>query len=367
MMRNKDISIYIHIPFCEQKCNYCAFNSFCTNDEIKEKYINLLCDEIRRRKCDKVVRTIYIGGGTPSVLTANQIEKIVGAVFENFDVYEDAEFTIEANPNSITEQLLQTWKKLRINRLSIGVQSLNDKTLKKIGRLHNKKMALEKIKLARKYFDNVSADLIVGLENENGKNLCGYAKQLLALGIKHISCYLLEVYENTRIFQMIKEGRYKPLDDDQTIQAFSKLSNYLCDNGMERYEISNFAFSGYESRHNLNYWARGEYLGFGLSAHSFVDGKRFKNAESLKDYELGKIEEEILTNREQIEEIIMLGLRCNLGVDLLEVKKLGYDLSKNSYFADYIDKGILMQKGEKVFLNLIFYHISNTIIANLFQ
>ncbi len=367
MMKNKDISIYIHIPFCEQKCNYCAFNSFCASDEIKEKYIDLLCNEIRRRKCDRIVKTIYIGGGTPSILNEKQIEKIVNTLYECFDVYDNAEFTIEANPNSITESLLQTWKNLRVNRLSIGVQSLKDSSLRKIGRLHDKKTALEKIKLARKYFDNVSADLIVGLENESGKDLCHYAKQLLELGVKHISCYLLEIYENTKLYQMIKDKKYAPLSDDKTIEAFNKLSNYLCDKGLERYEISNFAYPGYESKHNLNYWARGDYLGFGISAHSFVDGKRLKNAESLMDYEKGKIEIEELTVQEQIEEIIMLGLRCKLGVNLTEIEKLGYNLVENKYYKDYVSNGILTRKQNMLYLNPLFYHISNTIISNLFQ
>lgn len=364
---NKEISIYIHIPFCEQKCNYCAFNSFCASDCIKEQYIDLLCSEIRRRKCDKIVKTIYIGGGTPSILNENQISKIVNALYETFDVYDNAEFTIEANPNSITESLLQTWKKLRVNRLSIGVQSLKDSSLKKIGRLHDKKTALEKIKLARKYFDNVSADLIVGLEKESGKDLCSYAKQLLELGVKHISCYLLEIYENTKLYQMIECKKYTPLSDDLTIGAFNKLSNYLCDNGLERYEISNFAYPGYESKHNLNYWSRGEYLGFGLSAHSFVEGKRLKNADDLEDYEKGKIQTEFLTKQEQIEEIIMLGLRCKLGVDLAEIEKLGYNLTENQYYKEYISNDILIRKGNFVYLNPVFYHISNTIISNLFE
>ena len=173
------LSIYVHIPFCEQKCNYCAFASFCAKEDQIEKYIDLLCNEIKKRKTDRPIKTIYIGGGTPSILSERQIEKIVSTIFDNFNIYENAEFTIEANPNSITEGKLLCWKKLRVNRVSIGVQSLNDKSLKKIGRLHTKKEALSKIKLTRHYFDNVSADLIVGLEGETGKDLCRYASELL--------------------------------------------------------------------------------------------------------------------------------------------------------------------------------------------
>lgn len=361
----KELSIYIHIPFCEQKCNYCAFASFCASQQTIEEYIDVLCGEIARRKDSRPVRTIYIGGGTPSLLSARQIEKIVNCLYENFNIYEDAEFTIEANPNSISEEKLLMWKKLRVNRLSVGVQSLNDKSLEKIGRLHNRKMAIEKIKLARKYFANVSADLIVGLEGETGKDLTRHASELLALGVKHISCYLLEVYKKTRLFSLIEQKKYKPLTDDETIEAFNKLSNYLVDKGMERYEISNFAFKGFESKHNLNYWARGDYLGFGLGAHSFEGNRRYFNALTLDEYKLGIVEEENLSNKEVVEEIVMLGLRCRLGVDTKLLLQHGYDICQNEYFQDYLTQGIITESDGVIRLNPIYYHISNSIITNL--
>ena len=363
----EELSLYVHIPFCERKCTYCAFNSFCANDEGIEAYLNQLCDEIKRRKVDRPIKTIYIGGGTPSILTEAQIEKVAITIFDNFNIYEDAEFTIEANPNSITENKLKKWKELRINRVSVGVQSLNDKSLRKIGRLHDKKMALEKIKLVRKYFDNVSADLIVGLEKEMGKDLCRYAKELLELGVKHVSCYLLEVYENTRLGKMVENGEYTPLGDDETIDSFNKLSNYLQDKGMIRYEISNFAYEGYKSKHNLNYWTRGEYLGFGLSAHSFFEGVRTQNAETIDLYNANVTITEQISNKEEIEEMIMLGLRCCKGVDLEKLKAKGCDLANNYYYQDYLKQGVLRVESGKVYLNPVFYHISNTIISNLFE
>ncbi len=359
----QDLSIYIHIPFCERKCHYCAFNSFCADEQMREKYLDMLCAEIMRRKVENPIKSIYIGGGTPSVLSESQIERVVKTIFDNFNVYDNAEFTIEANPSSISDNLLKKWKELRVNRVSIGVQSLNDKSLKKIGRLHDKKMALEKIKLVRKYFDNVSADLLIGLEKE--KDVCRHARELLTLGVKHISCYLLEVYENTKLSQMIKTGQYLPLDDDKTIFSFNKLANYVQDMGLERYEISNFCYHGYESQHNLNYWARGEYLGFGLGAHSFFNDVRSKNADKLDDYKAGIVECERLSQRDEIEELIMLGLRCKLGVNLDEIKNLGYDVTQNQYFEEYLKQGILIKKGEHLFLNPIYYHVSNTIISNL--
>lgn len=359
----RDLSIYVHIPFCEKKCNYCAFNSFCADYQIREMYIGMLCDEIVRKKVENPIRTIYFGGGTPSILDEKQIEKIVKTIYDNYNVYEDAEFTIEANPSSITENLLKKWKELRVNRVSIGVQTFNDKSLRKLGRLHDKKMAVDKIRLTRKYFDNVSADLLIGLEQE--KNVCRYARELLGLGVKHISCYLLEVYDNTKLSQMIQEKQYLPLDDDKTIMCFNKLANYLQDMGLERYEISNFCYPGYESKHNLNYWERGEYLGFGLSAHSFFNSVRSKNADKLDEYKAGISECEYLTQKDKIEEIIMLGLRCKLGFSIEEVKQMGYDISENSYYKDYLNQGVLKFIEGRLFLNPVYYHISNTIISNL--
>ncbi len=405
--KRQDLSIYIHIPFCERKCAYCVFNSFCAGEEERERYVDLLCKEMAARKTDRPISTIYIGGGTPSVLSEGQIEKIVKAIYANFNVQKFAEFTIEANPNSITQQRLEKWRGLKINRLSIGVQSLKDSSLHKIGRLHSRRMALEKVALAKKFFNNVSCDLIVGLEGESGKVLCKHAKELLELGVRHISCYLLEVYQNTPLFSMIAKKKYAPLSDDEMVAAFHKLALFLQDEGMQRYEISNFAAEGFESKHNLNYWKRGEYLGFGIGAHSFLDGRRSENAGTLPDYEnivqkcefsscdgeqvpessldfaqddkrwhgIKKPEAqseknnwifekfETLSQSEENEEKIMLGLRCSLGVDISELQ--GYDLTKNPYFEEYISQGILRQNGNIVTLNPLFWHLSNTIISNL--
>lgn len=365
MMNNNAISIYIHIPFCEQKCNYCAFNSFCASEKVKDEYVDILCKEIESRKVETKVKTIYVGGGTPSVLSESQIEKIFDAIFGNYNVARDAEITLEANPNSITKNKLKKWESLKINRLSIGVQSLDDESLRKIGRLHDREMALEKIEIAKKYFENVSADLIVGLENESGDNLCEYADALLKLGVKHISCYLLEVYENTKLFELVKNNKYLPLSDDQTIDAFEKLAEFLEKCGMQRYEISNFAFPGFESKHNLNYWQRGEYLGFGLSAHSFVKNVRFKNVETLAGYKNHEIQSEKLSGGEVLEEIIMLGLRCRIGVSLKDLKRKNYDIQTSANFKKYLDLGILNLKNDRFFLNPKFYDVSNTIISDL--
>ncbi len=360
------ISIYIHIPFCERKCFYCAFNSFCATNAVKETYINLLCRELASRKILRPVKTIYIGGGTPSTLSSAQIEKIIETLKQNYNLENLQEFTIEVNPNSLNEELLKTYKRLGINRISMGVQSLNSKSLQKIGRLHTPKEAVEKLKLASKYIENISADLIVGLEKQTGAQITKDVKKLLKSNIKHISCYLLEIYENAPIYKLIEEKSYIPLSDKRTINVFNKLASTLQKKGFERYEISNFSKPRFESEHNLNYWQRGEYLGFGISAHSFIDGKRTQNAENIENYSKGVRSVEVLSKQEEIEEIVMLGLRCRLGVDLTVLKSLGYDLTKNKFFEEYLNSGVISIENERlVKLNPKFYHISNTIICNL--
>ena len=357
--------IYVHIPFCERKCNYCAFTSFSSDEYTKEKYVDLLCKEIKSRADGRKIETIYFGGGTPSVLNAAQIEKISNAIKENFDLSSLKEWTIEANPNSITEEFLKTCKKIGINRISIGVQTLSDKNLKKIGRLHTKDEALKKIKLSRKYFENVSADLLVGLEGEGGDTLRNYAKTLLNLGIKHISCYLLEIYQNTKLFEMIKSKEFCPLSDDAQIDAFEMLSAFLKEQGMIRYEISNFAYPGFESKHNIGYWTRKEYFGFGISAHSFLNETRLENSHTLIGYEKGDKKAEKLSDKEILEEAIMLGLRCDIGVNLTDLKNLGYEISKNEFFDEYLKQNILIKQNGKIYLNEDYYDVSNTIISNL--
>ncbi|MBP3619403.1 MAG: radical SAM family heme chaperone HemW [Clostridia bacterium] len=366
---NKALSIYIHIPFCKRKCNYCAFSSFCAESSLVDKYLNLLCKEIVDRKTSRPIKTIYIGGGTPTILNENQITLIVETLRKNYDLSKVEEFTIEANPNSISLRLLETYKSLGINRLSVGVQTLSDTALEKIGRLHTANEAIEKIRLAKTIFENISADLIIGLENQSGKEVCQYAKKLIDAGVKHISCYLLEIYENTPLYLQIESGKYKPLDDEKTIEVFSELAESLKGYGLKRYEISNFASEGCESKHNLNYWQRGEYFGFGLSAHSFVGKNRIKNSDNFDDYERGEQEIEELSEKEEIEENVMLGLRCDIGVNLRALKKYSYDLSENGYFKEYCKQGILQVEqsanGIIIKLNPKFYHLSNTIISNL--
>lgn len=362
-MMNK-LSIYVHVPFCESKCAYCAFASFVRPEE-QARYFSALYDEIES-KGDKTreVDTIYIGGGTPSVVEPEFIEKTLKTIEKCFNLSKNCEVSIECNPNSVSEDKLKRYLAAGVNRISFGVQSLKNKTLKRIGRRHTKNDAKRAIKLARREgFKNINADLLIGLPYKTKP--AKHAKKLIKKGATHISAYMLQVEPNTRLKWQIESGEVKLPSDEDCVEAYQKLVRKLAKKGFVRYEISNFALPGYECRHNLKYWSRGEYLGFGLSAHSFVGGIRSANASNFEDYYVGKVASEKISRTESIEEIIMLGLRCTLGVSINELKKLGYDIAENQYFKLYLHDKILTQIGDQIYLNQDFYGVSNTIISNL--
>lgn len=360
---DNSISIYIHIPFCERKCSYCAFVSFCLSKVEREKYIQALLEEIESFSTVKRVKTIYLGGGTPSLLTKEEIFSIFRKLREKFDIDENAEITIEVNPNSVEEEKLKAYKEVGVNRISVGVQSLSNKTLKSIGRLHTKEEAIEKLKLIKKYFGNISADLILGLSGE--KSVIKYAKKLIKLKVKHISSYMLEVHENTKLYFEVRDKKYCPLDEIGVTKSYDKLVKFLKKRGIVQYEVSNFALKGYESKHNLNYWSYGEYVGFGVSSHSFLNGKRIANSITLQGYYKHERKEEKITKSMEIEERIMLGLRCYLGVDIAVLKSLGYDIKKNECYQKFLNADIIYEDNDKFYLRPEYYKFSDYYILNL--
>ena len=360
---DNSISIYIHIPFCERKCSYCAFVSFCLSKIDREKYIQALLEEIESFSTVKRVKTIYLGGGTPSLLTKEEIFSIFRKLREKFDIDENAEITIEVNPNSVEEDKLRAYNEVGVNRISVGVQSLSNKSLKSIGRLHTKKEAIEKLKLIGKYFDNISADLIIGLSGE--KSVTKYAKNLIKLNIKHLSSYMLEVHENTKLYFEVRDKKYCPLDEIGVTKSYDKLVKFLKKHGFVQYEVSNFALAGYESKHNLNYWSYGEYVGFGVSSHSFLNGKRIANSITLQGYYKHERKEEKITRSMEIEERIMLGLRCYLGVDIAVLKSLGYDIKKNENYQKFLNADVIYEDNDKFYLRPEYYKFSDYYILNL--
>ena len=329
------LGIYIHIPFCKQKCYYCDFVSFSKNEDKIEKYIEALKKEIKEesKKIDKekyIIDTIYIGGGTPSYIDERYISQIVYEIRENYNIEKEIEITIEVNPGTVNEEKLKEYKKNGINRLSIGLQSTNNELLKQIGRIHTYEEFLNTYNLARKVgFKNINVDLMLGLPNQTLTNIQDSLEKVINLKPEHISFYSLIIEENTQIEKMIKQGKLKLPDEEIERNMYWKAKNILEENNYIHYEISNFAKEGYESKHNLNCWNQKEYLGFGVAAHSYFENKRYCNTNSIEEY-CRNIEEnninknrdicEIQKEEEMKKEYMLLGLRKIEGIDVQEFK-----------------------------------------------
>ena len=334
----KFLGLYIHIPFCKRKCDYCNFVSYCTNDEEKREYVNNLIREIQIQGAkyrDHQVDSVFVGGGTPTCLGDGLLLMVLQAVYLNFKVVAGAEITVECNPNSLTVAKLLELKKGQVNRLSIGLQAYNNKTLKKIGRLHNKKQFDECFQSARSFgFDNISVDIILGLPNQKLLDIKNELHHLVKLKVNHISAYGLILEEKTKLYKDVESGKTKLPSEEKCLKMYQFTKKYLKKYGYERYEVSNFAQKGCESKHNLKYWQDKEYLGLGAVSSSYIDSKRWKNVDDLKRYadaiRQNKIEieeEETIDAQAKIEERIMLGLRTSAGIDLQKLKKdCEYDL-----------------------------------------
>lgn len=334
----KKLGIYVHIPFCEKKCDYCNFVSYCTNNTEKLKYLNSIIMEIglRAKEFENYeVDTIFVGGGTPTCMPHGAIYRILNAIYSSFKVLTTAEITVEANPNSINFGVLQELKKAKVNRLSIGLQAYNNKLLKQLGRLHTKKQFDDAVRRAKLVgFKNINVDLILGIPNQKLYQVKNEIRHLIKLGINHISAYGLIVEEGTKLNADIESGKLKNLTEEKQIKMYNYLTKKLAKYGINRYEVSNFAKSGYESKHNLKYWNNEEYLGLGAVASSYVNGKRWKNIDALEEYntiiltkKIAVEEVETLKTADKIEERIMLSLRTTKGLDLQKFKEdFSYDL-----------------------------------------
>lgn len=338
------ISIYVHIPFCMSKCSYCSFISKNATENEIAKYFEYLNVQIVA-ECgifkDKEISTIYFGGGTPSFVDVKYITETIRTIKQYYNIDKNAEITIECNPCSTTIDKLKEYKKDGFNRISFGVQSLDDDCLKIIGRRHNKQMAIDAIKMAQKVgFVNISADLLIGIPKQTQNMLLEDIKTLSSLGVKHISAYMLMLEESTKLYeQVVINHTLNVVNDDDCVNMYNCAYSLLKQLNFNRYEISNFAICGYESRHNVNYWDMGEYVGFGVSAHSFYNGYRIEGFNRFEDYYkfirekyILRMRPSIMPNQEKlsslqkIEECIMLGLRQAKGINLSKLKNLGYDI-----------------------------------------
>ena len=264
-------SIYIHIPFCKQACHYCDFH-FSTSVKKKGEMIEMICREILLRKDEleqELVQTIYFGGGTPSLLTEEELKEIFKTIYNNFQISDNVEITLEANPDDLSEKKLKIFQAAGINRLSIGVQSFFEEDLKLMNRAHNAQEAVESIKLAKQYFDNISIDLIYGIPEMTNERWEKNIDIALDLKLPHFSCYALTVEPNTALKKFIDKGKIKPVDDEVARVHFEILTEKLKKAGYIHYEFSNFGKLGYFSQNNTAYWTGKSYLGVGPSAHSF--------------------------------------------------------------------------------------------------
>ncbi len=282
MTTNNKVGIYIHIPFCKKKCNYCGFYSHQASGSEIDEYISLLMAEIEQKGklygAKKEADTIFIGGGTPSVLRPEQIKEIFNTLNKTFNISKGAEITIEVNPNSISEEKLETYKACKINRLSIGAQSFNDNLLKTLGRLHKRSDIKKAFTLARgQGFNNINIDLMFGIPNQTIKDWKEALNRAIKLNPEHISCYSLQIEENTPFYEEYKYDRLSIPQNDITEQMYMLAIESLHDAGYIQYEISNFAKKGMECRHNLKYWQMADFIGIGESACGYIDGYRYEN------------------------------------------------------------------------------------------
>lgn len=329
-MGKRELGIYIHIPFCKSKCYYCDFASYTNKDDNIEQYIQKVIQEIAQYNFrDYYVTTIYIGGGTPSYIDEKYIKQLLETLqvklMENEMKWEEIEITIEINPGTITQKKLEQYKNLRINRISLGLQSIKDDLLKKIGRIHTYQEFLEAYQLVKKTgFKNINIDLMIGLPTQNIQDIKETLKEIQRLAPNHVSIYSLIVEEKTKLQQLLDTEELKLPEEELERNMYWYVKNTLEKNGYQHYEISNFAKEGYESKHNKNCWEQKEYIGLGATSHSYLNGVRFSNQDFTKegnwDFTNKKIEER-QTIEDQKKEYMLLGLRKIKGVSIQEFKQ----------------------------------------------
>ena len=329
-MKKKELGIYTHIPFCKSKCYYCDFISYTNPCFQVETYIQKVQEEMEQYDFSQYnITTIYIGGGTPSYIDEKYIrqllERLKEKLLQNETKWEEIEITIEINPGTITKTKLETYKESGVNRISIGLQSVKDELLKQIGRIHNYQEFLEAYQLVNEIgFDNVNVDLIIGLPNQTIQDIKQTLEEIEKLQPNHVSVYSLIVEENTKMEQLIENGKLQLPEEEIERQMYWYVKNKLELNGYKHYEISNFAKEGKESKHNMNCWEQKEYIGLGAAAHSYLNGVRFSNLAFTEagewDFTNKKIEErQTLEDKEK--EYMLLGLRKIEGVSIQEFKE----------------------------------------------
>ncbi len=380
----KELEIYIHIPFCLQKCKYCDFLSSPAEKEVQDVYMNALWREIAGRSEEyreyRVV-TVFIGGGTPTAVEPMWISRILGLLRQEYDLDEDAEITMEMNPGTVTERALEIYKASGVNRLSIGLQSANNEELKNLGRIHTYEQFLVSFRLAREAgFDNINVDIMSALP---GQSFDSYTKTLdmvtgLVTAPEHISAYSLIIEEGTPFYEAYEAGGLDLPEEECERRMYAYTEEFLRQKGYVRYEISNYAKAGKECRHNIGYWERREYLGFGIGAASLVDNRRFSNTVNRESYIAAPLEGygeiQVLSRAEQMEETMFLGLRMMRGVSEEQFER-SFGISLMQVYGEVIQKhvgsGLLQRKKEDgehwIVLTAKGMDVSNHVMADFLE
>ena len=354
-------SAYIHIPFCNNICSYCDFCKLLYNKDFVKKYLDALEKEIKTYYKGEILDTIYIGGGTPSSLSITELDKLF-SIIKIFKLSKEYEFTFEVNIEDITEEKLEMLKENKVNRLSIGIESFNDKYLKYLGRNYTSDIISERVELAKKYFDNINVDLMYALKNESLNDLEEDIDKILKLDIKHISCYSLIIEKNTKLY--IDNTKY--ISDDLDSDMYDLIDKKL-ENKYHRYEVSNYSITSYESRHNLTYWKNNEYYGFGLGAAGYIDNIRYTNTRNLSKYISGSYErqEEVLTKEDKIKYEFILGLRLTSGLNKDNFnKKYGININEIEVIKELINKGLLIDDKINIYVPKKYFYVLNDILVN---
>ena len=374
----KKLGIYVHIPFCKSRCEYCSFYSKGGSMDPKtvDRYMQALADHMKeagKGAKDHVVDTIYFGGGTPSYFGASNLDHILDEIHRNFNVSTNPEITVEVNPDSVDEKSLKQLLRAGFNRLSMGVQCHDDGILARIGRPHTFHQAKEAMELARKVgFANISLDLMYGLPGQDFELWMKSVEEIVAMRPEHISCYCLSIEENCAMYGY--RNQLSIANEDQQLRMYLAASQYLRENGYEHYEVSNYGKKGMESRHNKKYWNCEEYLGFGPSASSYFGGKRFKIVENIKGYiegiaKQGQVLEECetISPRERSGEYLMLQARLKEGISPTEYEKrfLQSFEPMELFLASCVDEGYTEYKNGRWSLTEKGWFISNHIIVKL--
>ncbi|MEA2336964.1 MAG: oxygen-independent coproporphyrinogen oxidase [Thermoanaerobaculia bacterium] len=361
------VGLYIHLPFCRVHCTYCPF-AVSTDIRLQDQYTDALIAEIDARASGGAVDSIFFGGGTPSRTSRENLTRIVSRLRERFAIDDGSEFSIEANPEDVTADAVEFWRALGVNRVSIGVQSFHDDELRPLGRVHGRAQALEAVRIAANSGIRTSLDLILGLPRQTAASFEETLEIAITTGAAHVSLYMLDLEEGTALARQVEDERVTLPDDELVADLYTMAIERFAKAGFAQYEISNFARPGEECRHNLRYWRREQYLGFGIGAHSFIDDRRFANTRDIHRYIAGQREPEfveVLGEGEVRRETIFLGLRQAEGIDYEDVVRLCGEEG-----IQWMDRGLsdgwLRRVGNRVAFTPSGFLLSNDYISQLF-